>query len=78
MNPQPVGADLPELKPISEIVKPVQKATPAEATVPDTKSPNPSFFQEAVLAKGGSSFDFLIVNILCFNASAMHLSLRIT
>ncbi|KAG1363437.1 hypothetical protein COCNU_11G002640 [Cocos nucifera] len=38
LNPQPTSTDLPKPKPVSEIVKPVQKATRAEATVPDTKS----------------------------------------
>lgn len=40
MNPQPTSTDLPKPKPVSEIVKPVQKAIPAaEATVPANKKP---------------------------------------
>ncbi|XP_073118166.1 uncharacterized protein [Elaeis guineensis] len=61
MNLQPTSTDPPKPKPVSEIVKCVQKATRAEATVADTKNvPAPASSKKQSKQKSEFSVDSLL------------------
>ncbi|XP_008794605.2 ankyrin repeat and SAM domain-containing protein 6 isoform X2 [Phoenix dactylifera] len=61
MNPLPTSTHLPKPKPVSEIVKPVQKTDAAEATVLDTKKvPAPASSKKQSKQKSELSVDSLL------------------
>lgn len=65
MNPRPTNTNVLKHKPVSEIVKPVQKATPAaEAIVPDTKKvPGPTSSRKQPKQKSELSVDSLLQSL---------------